>query len=536
MAKQQSSRHFNDLLRAGNTIALVLAIAFAPGLFAKDEPNSTLMDYRAKLSPAVQTRLEEVCGVHCPSFIIDAAPTPKKRTNIENLGFANGEVESANSEIPGKFVVRVLADESVTPSQVQSLKEILSHTLGNMVSEPVGVEVKKIKGMGEHLKNAALPPPDFFDRFQQVQAAFWPVASLLLGLMTLLALFIVGGYALKVIREKRKSGEAEGAVGALSTAGAERDVSEPNLDLEKILNERALDVQWLINAAAREADHAKLQRVLSMVSSGRLASLVTFENKTLQELSTLPLPEVRNPSAEDKAWFLMTLDQALWQRLHFESRPLARADLLSPYELQKLMSALSTREEKAVLLSHVKREKWAAALVHLPSDERIEVGLLLQEIELGQLSSQAGLEARLEEILQRKGSTEARYGYLVEDYSLYLSESEGRALMSKLSMKPRIPLNGFSLESVLEKLSDHLLLDLCLRANIHELQVLFPTLSKTTQERILRTVPEHLRGRISRLSEVESFDAEDDSAILGARASILSMTRNLSLAAPRGSV
>jgi hypothetical protein len=526
MAKRKSSRYHYRLLVSGISL-------FQMSAWGGEISDATLMDYRSRLSPKVQTQLEEVCGGHCPGFRIDAQSTRKPRRSIDELGFPDAAQAPEEAGAPERVVVHILADESVTASQVASLKQIIGHSVGNLVSEPVTVEVKKIKGVGEQLLRPPQRPPDFFDRFQQLEAGFWPATSIVLGVLALLALALVGTYIRRMIQDRHRSlvePKNDSDTKALEEA---RPVTELDIDLEKILTDRAQDIQWFIDSAARETDQASLQKILSLVPSARLANLVSFNSKTLATLSEIPLPQVHVPKDEDKAWLVTALDQALWQRLHFESRPLARADFLSAYELQKLMSTLSSREEKALLLSHVKREKWASALVSLPSNERIEVGLLLQEIELGQLPGQDGLEKRLLETLHKNGFSEARYGHLVEDYSLYLDESEGRALMSQLSLKPRRNMHGLSLESVLDKLSDHLLLDLCLRANISELQVLFPTLPKATQDRILRTVPEHLRGRISRFSEEQDFDLDDDSIVLGARASIMSMTRGLNLLGPK---
>lgn len=561
MGKRKSTSHNNDLLRQGGTVAsqtvrnifsevfrfsrifgerpVLLGLAAAGfclniSAYSAEISDATLMEYRNKLSARVQSELEAICGNHCPSFRIDAQSTKKPKKSIDELGFPDPGSPTEKASAPEKIVVEILADEFVTPAQVSSLKQILSHSLGNMIAEPVGVEVKKIRGIGEHLLRPYNRTPDFFDRFQQLQSGFWPVTSMVLGILVLTAILLVGFFTRGILRDHLGRKGEDDKTGEAAAAESARPVAELDVDLEKVLADRTEDIRWFVDTSARDGKHDELQRTLAIIPSARLAGQVSLQPQTLATLSEITVPQVQVPKEEDKAWLVTALDQALWQRLHFESRPLARADFLSSYELQKLMTSLSSRQEKALLLSNVKRDKWASALVHLPSTERIEVGLLLQEIELGQLPAQEELERNLLDKLQRSGLNESRFGHLVDDYSLYLDESEGRALMNRLSLKPRRGFQGQSLEGILEKLSDHLLLDLCLRANVKELQVLFPTLPKPTQDRILRTVPEHLRGRIARFTQDQDLELPDDTALLGARASLLSMTRGMNLLGPAG--
>lgn len=508
---------------------LAALLLTAPTLFAstspapesaplKQEQISALL--REKLTPFVESTLQEHCGEDCPSFRID--PQFKKvamEGSLEDLGFSKPSQPEGTPELQS-VSISVLIQDQVPQKARESLRKILSHRITNEANVPVVVRMMGLNAFAplmerrQHTEEASFSSSE---KLSLVQALAWPASLLLFGAILLFALH-------RVLKHRKEL--------FLKRLASQKPVEKPPVFEQKgtlafeLLESRIEDLSWLIEDATLRSDAAAIQKIVSLFPAQELTSRARLSREALQALALASESAKKIDQKLAFDWIVPALDEAHWKLMEEKAEPLSRVRRYPSNRAVRIFSELSSPSLKALFITALPDERWPELLATLKSEERVQLGLTLADVAACAPDVRAALSSQLSQELTRKDDAlQARSEEALESFALYLSEKEGQKLWQELSVRSLAPHSApRSIEEILSKLDASTAAEVCTRLDITTLSVALSQVSEETRARIHRHLPKALQARLSSNTGVSQKPTEV--AQMKARAAILGAYRS----------
>jgi hypothetical protein len=481
---------------------LILSQSMALAAPKPAETQAALADHwREKLTPGVEALLSQQCGEDCPSFRLEPRFGNSARDSIDDVGFSK-PVETDSTPALKSVALTVVHTGALPESSRESLRQILSSRVANEAGVPATVTMQLLSGPSPLQARLGDAAAGNSKTLAYLKAAAWPAAVVLVGL------FALFGVAL-ALRARRKLALDLHRAREESLANAKADpvreaLAEPlRQEALRLLEARALDLEWFIEDRALQRDSDALQSCIQLFSPTELSARLKLSSSAVKALAALDAPKAAVGAKELKE-LESSLDFAHWKRLAAERDPLSALGNFPDVELGRVSEKLSSPAERAYLMAKLPEKRWPAVLSRLSSDARVQVGL-----ELSRLSSQADESLRTIDG-QVQGAMRAVHGGFapgaLDRLSPYLTEGEFQEIRSQTKGAGA----HLSAEAILASMEDPELAELSLRLDLADLKLLLRSVRPVERQRIEGVLPAALRERIKLSPAQKTTPAEAD--------------------------
>ncbi len=488
---------------------------------------------REKLSPLVQTTLDEHCGKDCPGFRIDSHFKKTLTKNfLEDLGFSRTtEPEEAQPELQS-VTLSVLIQNEVPQSSKETLKQILSEKTSNASSVPVQVQLKAVHGVSPSLHrklNEQTTPELPADHQMEIfNTLIWPSSLLIITLLGIFGLILFLKNRRDLLRDqilaRQDSEKIQG-----SDLIANDQKSPLFAEAFQLLESRKDDLQWLIEDLALKNDLKSLEKVLSLYPPQELSARLKFSSLTLKRFTEFSPASAKTQAQEALPWLKDSLKGVHWRRLHEQQFPLSKLGRLSDAQKSLIFGELQSDLERAAFLSSIPEESWPVLLSQRSSQQRIELGLSLSQYQdsTPQDRNQWSLHLsdQFTQILEKASASSMNW---LESFTLYLTENEAQSFWKELDQrKPKDPSQKhavLSMDSIVQELDPQAATEIFTSLEVGSLGALIQQLSGEAQKKVLLSLPKTLRDRVSHLRET-SHSTLNEAQLMRARAQMLEAYR-----------
>lgn len=502
-------------------VAFITLAANGYGENANDVASTAAPDFvgtRTVLLPEVTKTLQRVCGSDCPAFTIlptyKSSKLPSGSGKLDDLGF---DVEDTVVKQLSGISIEVLTNEGLKPEVVASIRNTIAAEAKNHTELPVQVRTKSVASTAGLGDGKALGSKDLLDL---AKTSVWPLAALLLGLLGIAAIA-------SFFHQKRKT-----TLHSHELLNAEKEV-EPKAEevarmeiaalAEEIVDGRLEDLSRLLEQFSYQKEMESLRKVVSLFPGDTLSKKVQLApvvpvmiSKAMAEVGDAQTPG----SKQTVEWLKAQLDLVHWKRLREKVEPMAKLSALSSEQLSQVFSAVPSAKGKALVLSFVESHEWPRLLASINSNQKVEVGGSLFQLQQSAQTVDAVTQKEVMETLGRVLGS-AQNDKLLNEYVMYLSEEETRELSKNLASSPAF-VRPKSMEQILGSLPERQLLELVLGLDVEQIAVLIGKLPAEPQRKLLASLPKKLKERIDTRLDMQSAE-EDDTKWLETRSRLMKL-------------